>query len=144
MYLCLIIKSLIIQVIVQRTLAAKNISHAKAGCVMAATLKLLPLFTLVMPGMVARVLYPKEVKSALDLIILIYISSYIVLYYLQRCMFQLFYLFYFKQLIHFKFQIGCSDPVKCEEYCSTASGCSNKAYILLVLRVLPHGKVILN
>ena len=49
------------QVIVQRTLAAKNISHAKGGCVLAATLKLLPLFTLVMPGMAARVLFKNEV-----------------------------------------------------------------------------------
>ena len=36
---------------------------------MAATLKLLPLFTLVMPGMAARVLFKNEVKTFLKLII---------------------------------------------------------------------------
>ena len=50
------------QVIVQRTLAAKDISHAKGGCVLAAALKLFPLFTLVMPGMAARVLFTNEVS----------------------------------------------------------------------------------
>ncbi|XP_014676596.1 PREDICTED: sodium/glucose cotransporter 4-like [Priapulus caudatus] len=52
------------QVIVQRALAAKNISHAKAGCVFAGYLKLLPMFLLVMPGMVARILFPDEVGCA--------------------------------------------------------------------------------
>ena len=49
------------QVIVQRTLSAKNITHAKAGCVLASLLKFLPLFLLVFPGMAARVLYRNEV-----------------------------------------------------------------------------------
>ena len=50
-----------IQVIVQRTLASKNISHAKGGVLLAGTLKFLPLFLLVIPGMAARVLYKNEV-----------------------------------------------------------------------------------
>jgi uncharacterized sodium:solute symporter family permease YidK len=45
------------QVIVQRALAAKNLTHVKAGCILAGYLKLLPLFLIVFPGMVARVLY---------------------------------------------------------------------------------------
>ena len=49
------------QVIVQRILSAKNISHAKAGCVLAAFLKLLPLFLFILPGMAARVLFPDQV-----------------------------------------------------------------------------------
>lgn len=44
--------------IVQRTLAAKNLSHAKGGSLMAAYLKVLPLFIMVFPGMVSRVLFP--------------------------------------------------------------------------------------
>ena len=52
------------QVIVQRTLSAKNISHAKAGCVLASLLKFLPLFLLVFPGMAARVLFTNEVIIA--------------------------------------------------------------------------------
>lgn len=50
------------QVIVQRTLSAKNSLHAKAGCVLAACLKLLPLFLFIFPGMAARVLFPDQVS----------------------------------------------------------------------------------
>ena len=46
------------QVIVQRALAAKNLTHAKAGALMAGYLKLLPLFFMVFPGMISRVLFP--------------------------------------------------------------------------------------
>ncbi|CAF1138164.1 unnamed protein product [Rotaria sp. Silwood1] len=49
------------QVIVQRTLAAKNLSHARAGCLFAGLLKFLPLFLMVFPGMVARILFPDEI-----------------------------------------------------------------------------------
>lgn len=52
------------QVIVQRSLAAKNLSHAKGGSLMAAYLKVLPLFMMVMPGMVSRVLFPDQVACA--------------------------------------------------------------------------------
>ncbi|PNJ33133.1 SLC5A11 isoform 12 [Pongo abelii] len=52
------------QVIVQRTLAAKNLSHAKAGALMAAYLKVLPLFIMVFPGMVSRILFPDQVACA--------------------------------------------------------------------------------
>lgn len=83
------------QVIVQRTLAAKNMVHAKAGVVLAAALKVLPLYLLVFPGMAARVLYPDTV--------------------------------------------ACSDPKICRATCNVASGCSNLAYIELVLNLLPNG-----
>ena len=46
------------QVIVQRVLAGKNYSHAKGGCVLAGYIKVLPLFILVFPGMIARILFP--------------------------------------------------------------------------------------
>ncbi|XP_012693358.3 sodium/glucose cotransporter 2 [Clupea harengus] len=49
------------QVIVQRCLAAKNLSHVKAGCIMCGYLKLFPMFLMVFPGMISRVLYPDEV-----------------------------------------------------------------------------------
>ena len=50
------------QVIVQRALAAKNVSHAKGGAILAGYLKLLPLFFMVFPGMVSRALFPGNVK----------------------------------------------------------------------------------
>ncbi|XP_041378621.1 sodium/myo-inositol cotransporter-like isoform X2 [Gigantopelta aegis] len=49
------------QVIVQRALAAKSISHAQGAVVMAGFLKILPMFIMVMPGMISRILYPDEV-----------------------------------------------------------------------------------
>ena len=84
------------QVIVQRLLAAKNISHAKAGTVLAGLLKLLPFFTLVLPGMAARILFTNEV--------------------------------------------ACSSPEKCMEICESEKGCSNVAFVFLVLKLCPIGK----
>ena len=83
------------QVIVQRTLSARNMSHAKGGCVLASYLKFLPLFLLVLPGMAARVLYRNEV--------------------------------------------ACSDPEQCMRICGSASGCTNIAYVKLVLDLMPTG-----
>ncbi|KAJ8252976.1 hypothetical protein GJAV_G00207790 [Gymnothorax javanicus] len=48
------------QVIVQRVLAAKNIAHAKGSTLMAGFLKILPMFIIVIPGMIARILFPDE------------------------------------------------------------------------------------
>uniref|UniRef100_A0A8C1V3S9 Sodium/glucose cotransporter 1 n=1 Tax=Cyprinus carpio TaxID=7962 RepID=A0A8C1V3S9_CYPCA len=49
------------QVIVQRCLSAKSLSHVKAGCILCGYLKLLPMFLMVFPGMISRVLYPDEI-----------------------------------------------------------------------------------
>lgn len=46
------------QVIVQRCLAGKNLTHIKAGCILCGYLKLMPMFLMVMPGMISRILYP--------------------------------------------------------------------------------------
>ncbi len=46
------------QVIVQRVLGAKNEAHARGGAVFAGLLKILPVFILVLPGLIARALYP--------------------------------------------------------------------------------------
>ncbi|XP_073217892.1 sodium/mannose cotransporter SLC5A10 [Lepidochelys kempii] len=51
-----------ISVIVQRSLSAKNLSHAKAGSILASYLKMLPLGIIIMPGMISRVLYPDAVS----------------------------------------------------------------------------------
>ena len=47
--------------IVQRALAAKNLSHGKGGCVWAAYLKYTAMFLMMMPGMISRVLFPSRV-----------------------------------------------------------------------------------
>ncbi|XP_062038106.1 solute carrier family 5 member 4-like [Lepus europaeus] len=49
------------QVTVQRCLSGKDMSHVKAACIMCGYLKLLPLFLMVMPGMISRILYPDTV-----------------------------------------------------------------------------------
>ncbi|XP_039623184.1 sodium/glucose cotransporter 4 isoform X3 [Polypterus senegalus] len=46
------------QVIVQRSLSAKNLSHAKGGSVLGGYLKTMPMFFIVMPGMISRALFP--------------------------------------------------------------------------------------
>ncbi|EKX30896.1 hypothetical protein GUITHDRAFT_122898 [Guillardia theta CCMP2712] len=50
------------QDMVQRGLAAKDMEHAKGGCVMAGWLKLLPPFLFLLPGMAARLLFPQELQ----------------------------------------------------------------------------------
>uniref|UniRef100_A0A3B4A1W9 Sodium/glucose cotransporter 2 n=1 Tax=Periophthalmus magnuspinnatus TaxID=409849 RepID=A0A3B4A1W9_9GOBI len=49
------------QVIVQRCLAARSLTDVKAGCILCGYLKVLPMFLMVFPGMISRVLYPDEV-----------------------------------------------------------------------------------
>jgi solute:Na+ symporter, SSS family len=47
------------QVIVQRVLSAKDEGHAKAATIFAGFLKVLPVFVLVLPGLIALALYPQ-------------------------------------------------------------------------------------
>ncbi|KAM9622083.1 sodium/glucose cotransporter 1 [Trichechus inunguis] len=53
------------QVIVQRCLSAKNMSHVKAGCILCGYMKLLPMFFMVMTGMISRILYTDKVACVL-------------------------------------------------------------------------------
>ena len=46
------------QMIVQRVLGAKNEAHARGGALLCGLLKILPVFVLVLPGLIARALYP--------------------------------------------------------------------------------------
>jgi len=51
------------QFIVQRVLSAKNLDQAQRGTILAAFLKILPVFLLVLPGMIAKALYPNDVTG---------------------------------------------------------------------------------
>lgn len=51
------------QVIVQRSLSARNLNHAKAGSILASYLKMLPMGLMIMPGMISRVLFPGRMGS---------------------------------------------------------------------------------
>ena len=46
------------QMIVQRVLGAKSEAHARGGALLCGLLKILPVFVLVLPGLLARALYP--------------------------------------------------------------------------------------
>ncbi|CAH8523432.1 unnamed protein product [Dicrocoelium dendriticum] len=49
------------QMMVQRVLAAKSLSHAQGATLMAGVFKQLPLFMMVVPGMISRMLFPDEI-----------------------------------------------------------------------------------
>src|SRR5256712_6006566 len=51
------------QVIVQRVLSARDEGHAKAGAIFAGFLKILPVFMLVLPGIIAKALFRDQLKS---------------------------------------------------------------------------------
>jgi len=46
------------QVIVQRTLCARGIAHARTGAIITGYLKILPVFILILPGLIALALFP--------------------------------------------------------------------------------------
>ena len=46
---------------VQKTLSAKSLSHAQGATLLCGWIKVLPLFLIVIPGMISRVLYPNEI-----------------------------------------------------------------------------------
>src|SRR5499425_2752176 len=54
------------QVIVQRVLSARDEGHAKAGTIFAGFLKILPVFMLVLPGIVAYALFPEQMAAKPD------------------------------------------------------------------------------
>jgi solute:Na+ symporter, SSS family len=54
------------QVIVQRVLSARDEGHAKAGTIFAGFLKILPVFMLVLPGIVAYALFQDQVSTKPD------------------------------------------------------------------------------
>jgi solute:Na+ symporter, SSS family len=53
------------QVLVQRVFAAKNLNEGRKGAVLAASLKILTPFLLVLPGLIAKALYP-DIKNGDD------------------------------------------------------------------------------
>ena len=50
----------------QRTLAAKNLTHAKGGCVMAGLVKILPMYMIVMVGMISRIIFPSAFEMKIE------------------------------------------------------------------------------
>ncbi|XP_047473374.1 sodium/glucose cotransporter 5-like [Penaeus chinensis] len=53
------------QMMIQRALASKSLSHAKGATIFAAYIKILPFFMIILPGMISRALYPDDVACVL-------------------------------------------------------------------------------
>ena len=51
------------QVNVQRVLGARNVHHARGGALLAAVLKIVPVFIMVLPGLIATVLYSDQIDQ---------------------------------------------------------------------------------
>uniref|UniRef100_A0A2K6T0X5 Sodium/mannose cotransporter SLC5A10 n=1 Tax=Saimiri boliviensis boliviensis TaxID=39432 RepID=A0A2K6T0X5_SAIBB len=99
------------QVIVQRSLSARDLNHAKAGSILASYLKMLPMGLIIMPGMISRALFPGAH---------IYGERHQVS--LSRAD-----------------DVGCVVPSECLRACGAEVGCSNIAYPKLVMELMPIG-----
>ena len=55
------------QYIVQKALSAKNLLHARAGVNLTAMLKILPVFIFVLPGLIAKALWPEDLLADPDM-----------------------------------------------------------------------------
>ena len=53
------------QMMVQRALSSKSLSHAQGATIFAAFIKILPFFIIILPGMISRVLYKNDVACVL-------------------------------------------------------------------------------
>lgn len=117
-----------VQVIVQRCLAARSLTHVKAGCIMCGYLKLLPMFLMVFPGMISRVLYPGKLYNDST----------------NPSEFKRSVMWYVAPLRKGKHvlldEVGCVVPNECKRVCGTEVGCSNIAYPKLVVSVMPTGE----
>lgn len=120
---------------VQRLLAAKSLSHAQGATLFAGFMKITPLFLIVIPGMISRVLYTGNLNN-LNILKVFFVKEQGIL-------------FSFLSNFSNQFQryvldtVGCVDPDDCFKFCQNKAGCSNIAYPRLVLDLMPSGNLIL-
>ncbi|XP_069785083.1 sodium/myo-inositol cotransporter 2-like isoform X6 [Narcine bancroftii] len=127
------------QVIVQRTLSAKSIIHSKSGCLFAAYLKILPIFIMVFPGMISRVLFPNKLQFKPEKSVRIKTSQMLEIQN-ENCKCQ-------KHSVrqhpwgekHSNNRVACTDEDTCLRVCGNPAGCTDIAYPLLVMELLPGG-----
>lgn len=108
--------------------------HAKAGALLGAVLKLTGFLMFVIPGMNSRILYTGSAKVSSH--VTSYYCCFIMFLFLLHHTYTLVMTFYF---CHTTEEVACSDPDKCMAFCNNKSGCTNIAYPLMVLRLLPKG-----
>ncbi|XP_065753346.1 sodium/mannose cotransporter SLC5A10 isoform X3 [Phocoena phocoena] len=99
------------QVIVQRSLSARDLNHAKGGSILAGYLKMLPMGLILMPGMISRVLFPGA-----------HVGDERGQLHPSRAD-----------------DVGCVVPSECLRACGAEIGCSNIAYPKLVMELMPTG-----
>ena len=58
------ISFLILQIMVQKALSARSLTDAQGATILTGWIKVLPMFLIVVPGMISRVLFPNEVGCA--------------------------------------------------------------------------------
>ena len=51
------------QMMVQKALSAKSLSDAQGATILTGWIKVLPMFLIIIPGMISRVLYPDTVSN---------------------------------------------------------------------------------
>ena len=92
---------------------------------MAAYMKILPMWLLVVPGMISRILYPGDVHKLFP-----------TLYFTSACR-----PLSFSSSLWMTFidHVGCADPAICKDVCGSEGGCTNFAYPMLVLNLMPTG-----
>ena len=108
--------------------------HAKAGALLGAVLKLTGFLMFVIPGMNSRILYTGSTQVSSH--VTSYYCCFIMFLFLLHHTYTLVMTFYF---CHTTEEVACSDPDKCMAFCNNKSGCTNIAYPLMVLRLLPKG-----
>ncbi|XP_059988887.1 sodium/mannose cotransporter SLC5A10 isoform X1 [Lagenorhynchus albirostris] len=133
------------QVIVQRSLSARDLNHAKGGSILASYLKMLPMGLIIMPGMISRVLFPvsqvgRKSMQMLSCPVAEVGSGPCWEPPRQRwgrsdptsgaCK---------EPGVDGADDVGCVVPSECLRACGAEIGCSNIAYPKLVLELMPTG-----
>lgn len=122
----------------QRCLAGKSLTHIKAGCILCGYLKLMPMFLMVMPGMISRILYPGNVCTPVPSLVP-YLDPFLHLPPRVSSCFPLEFLV-LSVLPFPSDEVACVVPEVCRRVCGTEVGCSNIAYPRLVVKLMPNGE----
>jgi sodium/myo-inositol cotransporter 3 len=118
------------QVIVQRVLAAKSLAHGRGATLLAGFLKLLPLFTMAMPGMIRYSHYLKDYCVYLRHDWSGQFRAVREVLYRPHDVFKIVHIVTGPCLcsrVLFPDEVGCATPEACFRVCQNRAGCSNVA-----------------
>ena len=60
----MLLYNIYLQIMVQKALSARSLTDAQGATILTGWIKVLPMFLIVVPGMISRVLFPNEVGCA--------------------------------------------------------------------------------